>query len=344
MIKQIFTISTAGTDPWRNIALEEFLLLNVPEDSVILYLWRNHRTVVIGRNQNAWNECRVERLEADGGKVARRLSGGGAVFHDLGNVNFTFIARKADYSVERQLSVLVEAVGRLGIEAVPSGRNDVTISGRKFSGNAFYQTGDNCYHHGTILIRTDKEDLARYLKAAPAKLAGKGVDSVRSRVVNLSELDETIDVERVREAMLAAFAEVYAVPCRELLPTDLHPDADAMIERRREFFASWDWRLGRSLPFDISAERRFPWGGIKLQFQVERGRVEDAGVETDALQADFFAALPEYFLGAHFTREEMLGALNRAIAAEAEGDAAVSTAPVAGLADDLRDFLTEEFF
>ena len=138
---------------------EQYLLENVQQETCILYLWQNRRTVVIGRNQNALRECRTTQLEADGGFLARRLSGGGAVFHDLGNLNFTFLVNKEDYDLQRQLSVIVEACRAMGIPAECSGRNDVLSEGRKFSGNAFYEHRGKSYHHGTLLVDVDMENM-----------------------------------------------------------------------------------------------------------------------------------------------------------------------------------------
>ena len=141
MIRQLLTYRDGCTDPHRNLATEAYLTETVPEDTCILYLWQNRHTVVIGRNQNAWRECRPTLLEQEGGVLARRLSGGGAVYHDMGNLNFTFSLPTADYDLRRQQEVLVAACRRLGIPAECSGRNDILTGGRKFSGNSFYHTG-----------------------------------------------------------------------------------------------------------------------------------------------------------------------------------------------------------
>ena len=137
MINTLKIYITKNTYPYHNLTVEEYLTTHVQSGEIILYLWQNQHTIVIGRNQNAWKECKVSELEADGGHVVRRLSGGGAVYHDLGNLNFTFCVQKDDYSVDKQLSVIVQAVHNLGAAVRKTGRNDITVEGRKFSGNAF---------------------------------------------------------------------------------------------------------------------------------------------------------------------------------------------------------------
>ena len=186
MISSLHIYQASGSDPFENLAREQVLLEQGPADGVILYLWQNQNTVVIGRNQNAYKECRTSLLEEEGGKLARRLSGGGAVFHDLGNLNFTFLLPRADFDVRRQLEVICTACRELGIPAEISGRNDLHAEGQKFSGNAFYKSGTRAYHHGTLLLNVDMSKLGRYLSPPKAKLQAKGVDSVRARVTNLT--------------------------------------------------------------------------------------------------------------------------------------------------------------
>ena len=136
MISSLHIYQASGSDPFENLAREQVLLEQGPADGVILYLWQNQNTVVIGRNQNAWGECRTTELNRDGGHLARRLSGGGAVYHDMGNLNFTFLVSKKNYDLPRQLQVIVTACRNLGLNAQITGRNDVAIDGRKFSGNS----------------------------------------------------------------------------------------------------------------------------------------------------------------------------------------------------------------
>ena len=161
MIDRLQVYESEGFDPYRNLAIEQHLLETVLGGCCLLYLWRNERTVVIGRNQNAWAECRTTLLSEEGGRLARRLSGGGAVYHDLGNLNFTFLMRTEDYDLDRQLNVIQTACRLGGIETERSGRNDLLADGRKFSGNAFYRHEGRSYHHGTLLVDTDMNRMVR---------------------------------------------------------------------------------------------------------------------------------------------------------------------------------------
>lgn len=299
MIDTMKYIESRQFDPYHNLALEEYLLNTCERNECILYLWQNQKTVVIGRNQNAWKECKISRLEEDGGHLARRLSGGGAVYHDLGNLNFTFLVNKQNYDVKKQTEVILKAVNALGIPAVRSGRNDLLADGRKFSGNAYYEKKDHCYHHGTLMVDVDKEVLENYLTVEQSKLRSKGVDSVRSRVVNLKELCPDLTIEQLKEALRKAMEEVYQKPCLSVREEDL--DQEKLQERQR-YFGSWKWRFGRKMEFQMELSHRFSWGGITIQLQVEEGRITDAAVYSDALDQDFILALPAYLKHARCTK------------------------------------------
>ncbi len=298
MIERIRLAGGTGHNPYENLALEAALLEAVGEGECILYLWQNAKTVVIGRNQNAWKECRAAELEADGGRLARRLSGGGAVYHDLGNLNFTFLVKKKDYDLGRQLEVILRAARLLGIEAEKTGRNDVTAGGRKFSGNAFYTHGENAYHHGTILVDVDGEALSKYLTVSRKKLESKGVDSVRSRIVNLSELNPGVTVEEVRAAMKTAFGGVYG-----LLPEPLPAERidRTRLEALTEQFSAWGWRYGRKLAFTASASGRFSWGEAEIQFEIGEGVVRRCEIYSDAMAAEPFSVFAHALEGCPFS-------------------------------------------
>ena len=307
MIEQLHYYITDCTDPYENLALEEWLMLHTQPGQCILYLWQNAHTVVIGRNQNAWTECRIAALEESGGHLARRLSGGGAVYHDLGNLNFTFLVHKPDYDIDRQLSVIETAVRSYGLPAQKTGRNDVTIEGRKFSGNAFYRTGIYCYHHGTLLVDTDGEAMSRYLNVSKAKLAAKGVASVRSRVVNLRELLPDLTIADLQQKLLTSFGDVYSgtpvpFPASEI-------DWNAIHARAAEF-AARSWLLGSNTAFSDQAERRFPWGGLTIEYTVLSGTLHQVRIYSDGMDADFLAALPGHLEGCLFDRAALSACLS----------------------------------
>lgn len=306
MINQIRYIVTEETDPYKNLALEEYLLHRVGPSEAVLFLWQNERTIVIGRNQNPWKECKVQELEKDSGKLVRRLSGGGAVFHDLGNLNFTFLASKENYDLEKQLEVIVRAVNHLGIPAMKSGRNDITVEDRKFSGNAFYSDGIHNYHHGTILVRVDMSKLSQYLNVSREKLVSKGVDSVRSRVTNLTEYVPDLTIPRMREELITAFGEVYALTAEPLRQESMDHEE---LKRLEEKFSSWEWNFGRKLQFSDSIGRRFAWGEVELQFSVEGGIIRQCAVYTDALETALFEVIADQLTGCPFGGAAMIEAL-----------------------------------
>ncbi len=306
MIYKLLWIDTENTYPYKNLAMEEYMTLHVPEGTCILFLWQNRHTVVIGRNQDCWKECRVSALEEDGGYLVRRLSGGGAVFHDLGNLNFTFMVKKEDYDVDRQLQVIIEAVRMAGIRAEKTGRNDITVEGRNFSGNAFYQSGDCCYHHGTLMLRADKEQMSKYLNVSKEKLASKGVSSVKSRVANLCEYNPELTIEQIKKNLVQAFSEVYGREAKELKEQEL---PEAGIKILMEKFESWDWKYGRKIPFEYEMERRFPWGGVRLQLQVNEGRIQDVNVFSDAMEQGVIEELAAKLKGCPYMADAICSAV-----------------------------------
>lgn len=293
-------------DPWFNLGLEEKLLDQILENEVILYLWQNDQTVVIGRNQNAWKECAWEQLEKDGGKLARRLSGGGTVFHDLGNLNFTFLAPRRYFSIERNLTVILEALKKLGINAEFSGRNDLLLDGKKFSGHAYYYQGQVAYHHGTILINSDLEKLSRYLKPSQKKIVSKGIESVRSRVVNIAQVSNGITVPGVMESFVDSFSEIYGRPLEDLTIAD--DDRDVMVNYDK--YASWEWRFGQTPSFDLTLSERFPWGEIELGFRLQNGKIDSCTAYSDAMDEELVRRIPQVFAGLILKKENLVSALN----------------------------------
>ena len=300
MQQKLTTVTTTNTEPYRNLALEELMLKAAAPGECLLYLWQNRRTVVIGRNQNARMECNIERLESDGGFLARRLSGGGAVFHDMGNLNFTFLARTGSYDAEKQTDVILRAVRLCGINAERTGRNDLVADGRKFSGHAYYKSGSKCYHHGTLMVDVDTEMMSKYLNVSASKLASKGVRSVRSRVVNLRELSRGLSLDVLKDALVKSFSDVFGSSVEILTDAEYLkgiPGGEAALERGRERFASKDWLYGNPRTFDKNAEARFDWGLARVEYTINEGLITEAALWTDGLDADLLSALPDLMTG-----------------------------------------------
>lgn len=307
MINSLKIYISDSFDVYENLAVEKLLFDAVSEDCIILYLWQNENTVVIGRNQNPWNECNCRSLEEDGGRLARRLSGGGCVFHDRGNLNFTFICHSENYDVTKQLAVIQKACSLSGIETQISGRNDILADSRKFSGNAFYNSHGKSYHHGTILISTDFDKIKRYLTPSEKKLSAKGVKSVQSRVVNLTELCPDLTCEKMKEYMISSFEDVYGMKS-ESAQID-----SGKIAPLKEMYSSPDYLYKKTPPFSLTLKDRFSWGEIELHLNVKEGTVESALVYTDALDWELPEKIKASLTGCNFKREDFEKALPRDI-------------------------------
>ena len=301
----IYYHETDCVNPYENLALEE-LLLNTAVDAPLLYLWQNSHTVVIGRNQNPWRECRLESFTTEGGRLARRLTGGGAVYHDLGNLNFTFIAPNGLSSVAKQVEVIRRAAASFDIEVVASGRNDILADGKKFSGNAFYQSSSHSLHHGTILINSDMGKLARFLAPAPEKLTSKGVTSTRNRVTNLIDLNPSITIQGMKQALHAAFEAVFADKANDFDINNINPQA---LEELTAHYASDAWRLGPVSHFDFAIRRRFDFGEVELHLTVSGGVIEGARAFSDAMDAPWINEVEQSLIGLNFSAAAMAQAI-----------------------------------
>lgn len=283
-------------NPFLNLAVESSLLNDGSDDTVTMFLWKNQQTVVYGYNQNPFTECNVDTLLSEGGHAARRRTGGGAVYHDLGNLNFSFVAHKDNYDVRRQLKVIQTALGFLGLDTEISGRNDLTCDGRKFSGNAFGFYKERRLHHGTILIKTDTEKLSKYLKVNPAKLQKHGVKSVASRIINLSEVvDVTSDT--IMPHLIRAFEQVYetrpeAVGFDELLTDD--------VLKTRDVFASDEYLFGKWRNFHARKSAQFQWGLAEIDLNVNEaeGVIESISIASDGLEPELIEDAERILTGA----------------------------------------------
>lgn len=278
MIENLYFYISESSDPYENIAIEKHLFDKLSENDIILYLWQNKDTVVIGKNQNPAAECRISIFEKEGIKLARRLSGGGAVYHDMGNLNFTFLCSEENYSPEKQTEIIMKACTSAGIETEVSGRNDILADGRKFSGNAFYISKGKVCRHGTLMIDTDTQILDKLLTPPKAKLEAKGIKSVRSRVINLCELSPCLTTEKMKEYILDSFGKCYGKT-----PTPVKEIDKSQIGILSREFSSWKYLYGKTLPFTLSLDSHFTWGNAQLNMNVHRGVIESAVFYTDSL-------------------------------------------------------------
>lgn len=299
-------LHTACTDPRRNLALEEYILDRAV--CPVLYLWQNANTVVIGRHQNPWAECDLSLLESTGGRLVRRLSGGGAVYHDLGNLNFTFIMPRDIYDVSRQTRVLLEAVRACGINAEPTGRNDLCAGGRKFSGNAFCFRERTAYHHGTLLLNADVERMTALLTVDPEKLKSKAVASVRSRVVNLTELAPGLTAGVLAESLSQAFRNEYG-ETEEIYEDSFDP---SVIEALTEKYASWEWTYSSTPRFDSRFAGRFSWGSAEILLTLRDGSVSECRMYSDSLDETLPDAVSAVLSGLPYRADAFRLALEQA--------------------------------
>ncbi len=292
-------------DGWQNLAADEWFLDHLGPEDLILYFYVNQNAVIIGKNQNPWKECDLAAMERDQVQLVRRITGGGAVYHDCGNLNFSFIAGERRYDVQRQLQVILEAVRSFGIPCDFSGRNDLLADGKKFSGNAFCSRQGIRQHHGTLLIRSDLGRLQNYLQVDPRKLKAKGVESVRSRVCNLSEFVPELTSDAMLRAIRQVMEAVYGT-VEDFAPT---PEQVAQIVPYYEKQRSWDWKLGKTPAFDLELDTRFPWGGVQLQVSLKNSTVEQVCVYSDAMDAELAGEIQNRLTGVRFGSQPMHQAL-----------------------------------
>jgi len=275
----LFVDNGGTTDARLNLALEEHVLrTKVPEDDLLLF-YVNAPAIIIGRNQNTLEEINSDLVDARGVRVVRRVSGGGAVYHDLGNLNFSFMTRDVNTRFNRYdlfNKPVVEVLRELGVPAEIGGRNDILADGRKISGNAQFATAGRMFSHGTLLLDSNLDDVTATLRPKPGKVESKGVKSIRSRVANISEfLSEPISVDELRDRILE---RIFGTRDRALLPSLVIKPADwqatrELVERR---YGNWNWNYGENPPSNVQRAQRFPAGEIDVRLDVHGGRITGA--------------------------------------------------------------------
>ena len=282
-------------DPFFNLSFENLLFSqsNPEPHKPILYLWRNSDVVVIGRFQNPWKECNIDKLNADNVHLMRRDTGGGAVYHDTNNICFTFVGNTQDENYRQKNTHLIcKALENLGLTAAPSGRNDITINDKKISGAAFREKNGKYIHHGTLLVGTDLTRLANYLNPNEKKLASKGISSVRSRVTNLQNLNSQITIDTVIDSLVKTYCNHYSYENADIqyITEDLLEENSTLCEEYNRL-RSWDWVYGKSPEFTHGFDGYFNWGSIEINFLVKNAIIEEISINSDCLDINFIASL-----------------------------------------------------
>ncbi len=277
-------LDISSTDPAWNLALEQYVFDSLPRDRNYFLLWQNNNAVIVGRHQNTMAEINEPYIKEKGIRVVRRLSGGGAVYHDLGNLNFTFI-QNAENGISLDLGLFCQpvaaAIRALGADAQVNGRNDITVDGKKFSGNAQYMKEGRVMHHGTLLFASDMQAAQDALRPDPEKIKAKGVASVRSHITNLSDYLPGVSLQDFKEKLLEnLFA---GRPMEKLTLTE--KDLAAIESIRRERYGTWQWNYGFSPPCNLLRKQRVEGcGTVEVRLQIQGGIIRDA-----AIFGDFFS-------------------------------------------------------
>lgn len=296
------------TDAQLNLALEEWSLLNVDIEESYLLFYVNAPSVIIGKHQNTAEEINADFIEERGITVVRRISGGGAVYHDLGNLNFSFITRYTPHRFNNYAEFtrpFIEALRSLGVPAELSGRNDIVVEGRKVSGNAQVVRGERMFSHGTLLLDSKLDDVMLALRVKPGKIESKGIQSVRSRVANINEfLAPPVTVEELRGRLLD---HVFPEGVAERALTDAEwREVEALSERK---YRTWTWNYGESPPFNLQRAKRFPIGEIDVRLEVADGRIRAARLFGDFFARGDISELEAALVGRRYARDEIVETL-----------------------------------
>ena len=302
-------LETGSTDPFYNLAFEEFVLLNRTCGDILI-LWQNDRTVVIGRNQCTEAEIDPEYIRSNSISVVRRSTGGGAVYHDLGNLNYSFITdctQTADEPVNRFTNTVVEALRGLGLNACASGRNDILVDGCKVSGTAQRIVNGRILYHGTLLFSADLSAAAEALKPHPEKFAGKGIASVRSRITNIRDhLASPMTMQEFHEHIRKAFSK------ENSMEASLDPDElGSVMQLKKEKYDSWEWNYGRSPEMEFHKKRRWEGGTLEISYSQKRGKITEIEFYGDFLSMCPLTDLKDALIGCCCKTEDIKAVLDR---------------------------------
>ncbi|MFS0668342.1 lipoate--protein ligase [Peribacillus frigoritolerans] len=300
----LFIDNKGITDPRINLAIEEYVLKHLNIDETYLLFYINRPSIIIGRNQNTIEEINSDYVDEKGITVVRRLSGGGAVYHDLGNLNFSFITKDdgdSFHNFKKFTQPVVETLEKLGIHAELSGRNDILAEGKKISGNAMFSTKGRMFSHGTLLFQSEMDHIVSALKVKKDKIESKGIKSIRSRVGNIADfLKEPMSVEEFRSFLLQnIFKETGKVTEYVLTETDW----EKIHEISEDRYQNWEWNYGKSPKFNLQNSHRFPVGSVDIRLEVNRGIIENCKIYGDFFGVGEVADIERKLTGTRYEKE-----------------------------------------
>lgn len=308
----IYIDNNGITDPQINLAIEEYCIRNLPNGQDYLLFYINAPSIIIGRNQNTLEEIDQDYIEKNNIKVVRRISGGGAVYHDLGNLNFSFMTdydRSKLNNFRQFTEPIVRILNEMGVPAELKGRNDLVVHDKKISGNAQFSSVKRMFNHGTLLLDCDLSQVAKALTVKMTKIKSKGHKSARARVANISEfLDQPLSTEDFKQKILQGiFGDDTEFETYELVGKDW----DAIYKLRDEKYGTWDWNYGKSPKFNIQREHKFPSGIIDVRINVQKGgTIEELKIYGDFFGKDPVSDIEEALTGVRYTKEDITKALH----------------------------------
>ncbi|MDQ0415112.1 lipoate--protein ligase [Mesobacillus stamsii] len=306
----LFIDNKGITDPRINLAIEEYALKNLDINETYLLFYINEPSIIIGKNQNTMEEINTEYVEKNGIHVVRRLSGGGAVYHDLGNLNFSFITKDdgdSFHNFRKFTEPVVNALRKLGVNAELSGRNDLLAEGRKISGNAQFSTRGRMFSHGTLLFDSEIESVVSALNVKKDKIESKGIKSIRSRVANISEfLSNKVTIEEFRSLLLKnIFEGLDEIP--EYVLTEKEWENIQKLSKER--YQNWDWNYGKSPKFNLQHSHRFPVGQIDVRFEVNKGIIDHCKIYGDFFGVGDVSVIEHKLTGIKYEKSKIVNAL-----------------------------------
>lgn len=303
----MLTIINTKTDPRYNLALEEYVLKNLPKDNDYIFLWQNEPAIIIGRNQNTIEEINSKYVEEHNIHVVRRISGGGAVYHDFGNLNYTFVTNNTKDNLNnfrKFTEPVIKALNSLGVKAEFAGRNDILIDGKKFSGNAQTYYRDRMYHHGTLLFNADLDMVAKVLQVKLEKIESKGIKSNRSRVTNiLPHMENKMTIKEFQNYLLKFILGTDDIESKTYHLTE--EDYKNIEKLMQDKYSTWEWNFGENPDFAIQKEKRFAGGKVSFNMDVSEGYIKNIKIFGDFFGKTEISKLEDLFKDVKYEKEDV---------------------------------------